>query len=183
MEHHQFDVLTRSISRHSSRRDVLRGLVAGCGLGMPQLAETVTAKKKKRKKRKPQQPQPRCSPGEQLDAIGVPGTGEGVLTRILAEGQGYRLRASGFWNSNATHGQDAFADFELANPDNSVTDFEGVRLGLSINGGSPDQWGSYHTNHVYERIVTGQGMALSLKCSDKVFTDNSGEVLVEVFCV
>jgi hypothetical protein len=105
-----------------------------------------------------------------------------VSTPVLAQGQRYRLRASGFWSSNATHGQDAFADFEFANPAAVVTTFEGVRLGLSIDGGSADVWGSYSTGHVYEREVVGQGAALSLRCSDKVHTDNSGSVLVEVLC-
>jgi hypothetical protein len=51
-----------------------------------------------------------------------------------------------------------------------------------VNGGSADFWGAYNTNHVYERVFTGQGAALSLACSDAVFTDNSGSVQVEVRC-
>ena len=42
--------------------------------------------------------------------------------------------------------------------------------------------GSYNTGHIYERVIMGQGAALSLRCSDKVFTDNSGSVLVEILC-
>jgi hypothetical protein len=101
---------------------------------------------------------------------------------VLQHGQRYRLRAIGFWNSNQTHGQDAFADFELANPNVFVAAFNGVRLGLSVDGGSADFWGAYNPNHVYERVVIGKDAALSLRCSDVVFTDNTGQVQVEVRC-
>ena len=181
MDEHQFTVLTRSSSNRPSRRAVLRGLAAaGCGLGAMRLAEDVAAKsKKKRKKRKP----PRtCQAGEQIGATVVPGSGAAVTTRVLEQGQRYRLRASGFWSSNATHGQDAFADFPFADPNDPVTTHEGVRLGLSVDGGSPSQWGNYNKFHVYEREVTGQGATLQLRCNDDVHADNSGAVLVEILC-
>ena len=143
------------------------------------LAEDVAAKsKKKRKKRKRQT----CRAGQQIGATSVPGSGAVVTTRVLEQGRRYRLRASGFWGSNATHGQDAFADFPFADPNDPVTTHEGVRLGLSVDGGSPGQWGNYNKFHVYEREVTGQGAALSLKCNDVFHTDNSGAVLVEILC-
>ena len=194
MDQNHITTLTRSLSNRPSRRDALRGLVvAGFGLGALRLSNPVEAKnKKKRNKRKnqqdqqtpqtPQTPPAICQSGTQVGAVSVPATGTSVNTPVLTAGQRYRLRASGFWSSNATHGQDAFADFEFANPAAFVTTFEGVRLGLAIDGGSADVWGSYSTGHVYEREVTGQGAALALRCSDKVHTDNSGSVLVEVLC-
>ena len=123
-----------------------------------------------------------CQPGQQVGAVSVPGTGATVTTPVLQQGQRYRLRASGFWSTNATRGLDAFADFAFADPTTPVTTFQGVRLGLSVDGGSADGWGSYTTSHVYEQEVVGQGRALSLRCSDVVHTDNSGSVLVEILC-
>ena len=67
-------------------------------------------------------------------------------------------------------------------PNASVTTAGAVRLGLSVDGGSPDLWGSYTTTHLYEREVTGQGAALSLRYTDPIVTDNSGSLLVDVFC-
>ena len=157
------------------------GAVAVVGRG--EAAEAKRKGKKKGKgKGKGKGQQAICQPGTQIGAVSVPATGVGVNTPVLAAGQRYRLRASGFWASNATNGQDAFADFPFADPTKFTTTFEGVRLGLSVNGGSPDQWGSYNTGHVYEQVVVGQGAALSLRCSDKVHTDNSGSVLVEILC-
>ncbi len=135
-------------------------------------------KKKKNKKQKGKT----CTPGQSVGSVTVPATGSAVNTPVLVAGQNYRLRATGFWTSNATHGQDAFADFELANPTVSVTTFQGTRLGLAVNGGTIDGWGSYNTNHVYERTLAGQGTAVSLAMSDVVFTDNSGSVTVDIFC-
>ena len=57
-----------------------------------------------------------------------------------------------------------------------------MRLGLSVDGGSADVWGSYTIGHVYEREVVGQGRALSLRMTDVIHADNSGSVLVEVLC-
>ena len=127
-----------------------------------------------------------CPPGSSVGAVSVPATGGTVSTPVLASGQKYRLRATGFWITNATHGNDATADFLLANPAdlaNVVKIFNGVRLGLSVDGGSPDVWGEYNVAHTYEREVTGTGAALTLKYTDPITTDNSGSLSVEVFCV
>jgi hypothetical protein len=59
----------------------------------------------------------------------------------------------------------------------------GVRVGLAVDDGSPDLWGSYTTSHLYEMTVTGQGKALSLHYVDPITADNSGALLVDVFCV
>ena len=187
------DGIARELGAVSTRRSFVHLLGAATAMSAVAVVargEAAEAKRKGRKKKKnknkntptTQTPQTICQSGSQVGAVSVPGTGASVSTPVLAQGQRYRLRASGFWSSNATHGQDAFADFEFANPNAVVTTFEGVRLGLSIDGGSADVWGSYTTNHVYEREVVGQGAALSLRCSDKVHTDNSGSVLVEVLC-
>jgi hypothetical protein len=101
---------------------------------------------------------------------------------VLAAGQRYRLRASGFWHTNSQYGNDAFATFPFADPNAPATTYQNVRLGLSIDGGSPDQWGRYTTSHIYERQIMGQGAALSLRFTDPVPADNSGSLTVEIVC-
>ena len=188
-----FDEIARDLGEVSTRRNVLRllgGAAAMSAVAVVSRGESVEAKgkrnkrnkRKNRKKNGNQQTPQTCQVGTQVGAVSVPATGTTVNTPVLTQGQRYRLRASGFWNSNATHGQDAFADFEVATPTTFVTTFQGVRLGLAVDGGSADVWGSYTTSHVYEQVVVGQGRALALGMTDLVFTDNSGSVLVEVLC-
>jgi hypothetical protein len=179
--------VSRFLNTRPSRRDVLRGLaVTGLSLATLQAPAAIEAKKKGKKgkkgKKQPQVAQV-CQPGTTAGSVSVPATGATVNTPVLAQGQVYRLRASGFWNSNVTTGNDAFAAFTFANPGVPGTTYEGIRLGLSVNGDSPDQWGSYNTSHIYERQVTGQGAALSLRYTDPQTSDNSGSLLVDIFCV
>jgi hypothetical protein len=63
-----------------------------------------------------------------------------------------------------------------------VTVADGVRVGLSVDNGSPDVWGAYTTSHIYEMTVTGQGRALTLHYADPITTDNSGSLLVDIIC-
>ena len=185
-----FDAIARDLGAVATRRTVVRllgGAAALAAVAAVSRGEAAAAKgkrhKKNRKKQKRTQPkQPTCPSGRPVGAVSVPGSGASVSTPVLSPGQRYRLRASGFWTSNATHGQDAFADFLLADPAVVVTTFAGVRLGLAVDGGSADGWGSYSPTHGYEREVVGQGAALSLRMTDLVHTDNSGSVLVEVLC-
>ena len=147
--------------------------------------EPADAKRKRNKRKKHTTPQPSqttCQSGTQLGAVSVPATGDKVNTPVLVAGQRYRLRASGFWNTNATDGNDAVAAFAFATPNAPVTVAGGVRVGLSVDDGSPDFWGSYTTTHLYEREVIGQGKALSLHYVDPITADNSGSLLVDVFC-
>jgi hypothetical protein len=184
-----FDAITRDMEEVYTRRGFVRllggaaaiGAMVAVGHAAPAVAKR-NKKNRKRKKNGNQQIPQTCQVGTPVGAVSVPATGTTVNTPVLTQGQRYRLRASGFWNSNATHGQDAFADFEVATPTTFVTTFQGVRLGLSVDGGSADVWGSYTTSHVYEQVVVGQGRALALGMTDLVFTDNSGSVLVEVLC-
>ena len=174
-----FDGISRDLGQVSTRRSIFRlfgsaaavGTVAVVGRG------EADAKRKKPKKKKKT-----CKPGTSQGSVSVPATGATVTTPVLKQGQRYRLRASGFWSTNVAYGNDAFAAFPLANPNAPETTYQGVRLGLSVDGGSPDLWGSYTTSHIYEREVVGQGAALSLRYTDPVPADNSGSLLVEVFC-
>ena len=105
-----------------SRRDVLRGLAAA-GLGLTALLGVGSCRGREQEEAEKAEKAGRTS----RPAADVPGRDEGrcrqrsatvatVSTTVLTQGQRYRLRASGFWTSNATHGQDAFADFEFADP-------------------------------------------------------------------
>ena len=130
------------------RRGVLRMLgVAALGAsGVSVLAqERSDARKKPNRNNKK-----RCKPGKSVANVQVPANGSIVTSPTLKKGQQYRLRANGFWNTNAQYGNDAFASFQFANPTTPVLTFQNVRIGLSVNGGSPDQWG-VTTAHMYEQ--------------------------------
>ena len=127
------DGIARDLGAVTTRRSMVRllgGAAAMSAVAVIARGEAAEAKRKgrkngKRKKQKTQQNQQTCTPGSQVGAVSVPGTGASVSTPVLAQGQRYRLRASGFWSSNATHGQDAFADFEFANPARRCHDLRG----------------------------------------------------------
>jgi hypothetical protein len=176
--------VTNSLNTRPSRRDVMRGLLGtGLGLAALRLPDAVEARKK-RKKRKKKQPngQTTCQPGTSIGSVRVSASGADVRTPVLAEGQRYYLRTTGFWYTNSTHGNDAFASFALNNPGVPIPEFQGVRLGLSVDGGSPDEWGSYHLTHNYEREVVGQGKTLKLQYTDPKTNDNSGSMTVDIVC-
>jgi hypothetical protein len=151
--------LTSSLRARPSRREMMRGLMA---------MATATGQT--------------CQPGTSIGSVSVPAIGSDVRTPVLAEGQRYYLRASGFWYTNATHGNDAFASFLLSNHGLSETTYQGVRLGLAVDDGSPDEWGSYHVTHLYEREVVGQGKTLKLQYTDPKTNDNSGSMTVDIVC-
>jgi hypothetical protein len=77
---------------------------------------------------------------------------------------------------------DAFAAYLFANPISPVLFNGGVRLGLAVNGESPDLWGSYNLSHVYNLVVIGKGERVSLRMLDSVYTDNARLLNVEVLC-
>jgi hypothetical protein len=124
----------------------------------------------------------RCQPGKSFATISVPANGSTATSPNLQRGQSYRLRATGFWNTNAQFGNDAFAAFPFANPNAPELTFQGVRLGLSVNGGSPDQWGSYNSGHTYEQVITGQGQGATFRFTDPQTNDNSGSLTVTIEC-
>jgi hypothetical protein len=185
MDSNRFDALTTKVGELSSRRTILKWMGGAAAGGLMAVAGHSAAdakKKKKNKKQKPQPTQQTCVPGTSIGSVSVPANGTAVSSPALAAGQRYRLRAVGFWSTNAATGNDAFAAFPLNNPNTHTTTYQGVRLGLSVNGGSPDQWGAYNPNHSYEQQVTGNGGALSLRHTDPIPADNSGSLTVDIFC-
>jgi hypothetical protein len=175
--------ITTSLHTRPSRRDALRGLLgATLGLATLRLPESGEAKKRKKRKTRKKQATAMCAPGAAVGSVKVPATGAPVSTPTLALGQRYRLQATGFWNTNATYGNDAFAAFRFANPSELALTYQNVRVGLSVNGGSPDEWGSYNITHNYEREITGQGAPMSLRYTDPGTSDNSGTLTVNIVC-
>lgn len=178
MQSSMFDRITRTLAAGASRRGVMRGLAAGlvaAAAGGLAVADT-PAKKRNRPNKKT------CKPGKVVTSVSVPANGSTATTPVLKSGQRYRLRAVGFWATNTIDGNDAFAAFPLNDPTKFTTVYEGVRLGLSVDGASPDQWGSYNSGHTYEQTISGQGRSLQLRYSDKGYSDNSGSLTVDVIC-
>ncbi|MEZ4565360.1 MAG: hypothetical protein R2853_21795 [Thermomicrobiales bacterium] len=176
--------ITTSLQTRPSRRNALRALVGSAlGLAVVRLPEDGEARKRKKRKKSKKQPSAQtCVPGTSLGIVKVPATGAKVSTPALAAGQRYRLQANGYWNTNASYGADAFASFKFANSSDIATTYQGVRIGLAVDGGSPDAWGSYHITHNYEREITGKGAPLTLHYTDPVTSDNSGSLTVDVIC-
>jgi hypothetical protein len=129
----------------------------------------------------PRKKDKRCGSPKLIDTIWVPAIGPGVLTPTFRKGRRYRLRAVGFWTTNKTHGQDAFAAFPFSNHNAPVLSYQGTRLGLGIDNDGPDQWGAYNPNHVYERYLVGSGVGYVIYNTDPDKSDNSGSVFVEVY--
>lgn len=187
MDSTRFKSLSDALTGQLSRRQAVQWLAVGGAsavLVRTGLQDSAAKKGRKGKKGKGKTQTPaRCTPGSSIGSVNVPASGATVTTPVLTAGQRYRLRASGFWVTNAQYGNDAFAAFPFSNPNAPELTFNNVRLGLSVDGGSPDQWGSYNAGHIYEREVTGTGAALSLKFTDPATNDNSGSLTVEIFCV
>ena len=112
----------------------------------------------------------------------MPSNGTEITTPVLERGQRYTLRASGFWSTNGSYFNDAAAAFHAADPRDVHLFHNGVRLGLSVDGGSPDVWGTYALSHEYTTAVTGQGREVSLRMQDSVYTDNARLLNLEVIC-
>ena len=183
MDTRRFDTLATKVGEISSRRTILKWIGGAAASGLVAVASHTAADAKKKNKKQKPQPQPQtCVPGTSIGSVSVPATGAAVNSPALVAGQRYRLRAVGFWSTNATTGNDAFAAFLLNNQNVPTTTFQGVRLGLAVNGGSPDQWGSYNPNHTYEQQITGNGGAVSLRYTDPIPADNTGTLTVDVFC-
>lgn len=188
MDLSRFGGLVASLETTSPRRQIVKFLAGGAATGLVGLTmvNAADAKKKgKKKKNKKKQPLPQgtqCPTGSRIGTVSVPATGATVTTPVLINGQRYRLRATGFWSTNAVYGNDAFAAFKFATPQVPEKEFQGVRLGLSVDGGSPEQWGTYNPDHTYEMDVTGRGAPISLRFTDPITTDNSGSLVVDITC-
>lgn len=175
-----------------TRRTAVRGLIAsfaamaGGGIVATEAARQKSKNRKKRggKGQTPPKGNPGgvCKPGSRIAFLSVPSNGNEIVTPVLEQGQRYTLRASGFWSTNGDFFNDAAAAFQAANPRNVSLFDNGVRLGLSVDGGSPEIWGAYVLSHEYTTSVVGQGRAVSLRMQDSVYTDNARLLNLEVIC-
>ena len=177
MDGKRFDRLVESLSEATTRRRAMRLLGGAVALAAAdRLTGAASAKNAA-----PRKKDKRCGSAKLIGAIWVPATGPGVLTPRFLKGRRYRLRAVGFWTTNTTHGQDAFAAFPFNNHNAPVLTYQGTRLGLAIDNDGPDQWGAYNSKHVYERYLVGRGSGYVIYNTDPDKSDNSGSVFVEVY--
>lgn len=170
-------------SARGTRRSTLRTLSATfLALAGGGAAVAEAGKKGKKKGKGKGKSRKTCRSGRIVASLAVPATGGEVFTPALSKGQRYTLRAFGSWSTNATFQCDAVAAFQNGNPAVPHFNDNGVRLGLSLDGRSPDIWGAYSITHTYATSVVGKGRRLSLRMQDSGYTDNSGVLNVDVIC-
>jgi hypothetical protein len=187
-----FDNSVRMLTPGASRRTALRGLAAGLlAMAGGAIATDSLAKKKRKKKGKkpknspqdpPRNPPKTCPEGTLFAELSVLADGSQTFTPVLKKGQVYVLRASGYWSTNGDYMCDAFAAFLWKDQRSPVMYNNGVRLGLWVDGLSPDHWGSYTQSHTYHFIVIGKGKPISLQMLDSVYSDNGRHLYVDVLC-
>jgi hypothetical protein len=135
-------------------------------------------------------PQSACSEVTSIALINVPSNGNIVETPVLKKGQIYHLRAEGWWAQGGEYANDAYARYRY-HADAEYNLYEnGVRLGISVNGQSPDLWGSsadpdenYELNHRYTMALVGKDGPATLRVQDSNYNDNSRDLYVEVVCI
>jgi hypothetical protein len=183
LDSHQFDRIVATLETSLDRRGALRvfGLAALGAVSMNRLVQE-DAGARRRKKKKATNTKI-CTPGKTIATLKVPSNGVTVNSPALTKGQRYRVQASGFWNANAQYGNDACAAFPFANPNAPEFTYRNLRLGLLMNSIPPGAWGNYNTQHVYEQLFTGDGLALAFRNLDPVVEDNSGFITVTIECV
>jgi hypothetical protein len=188
-----FDSIVTNLASGARRRLVLQGLAAGLmataggSVTSNALAKSHRSKKKGRRSPNPgPNPTPAaqsiCPPGKSLGFIGVPADGSQVFTPVLEKDVSYLLRATGFWSTNGNDAVDAFAGFAFANQTQTFLFSNGIRVGLAVNGESPDNWGHYAESHEYNLVLIGKGQRASLQMLDSDFRDNARLLNVEVLC-
>jgi hypothetical protein len=190
------DRTAKALASGASRRSVLRGLAAAlaatAGGG---IASSALAKKKRQKKRnKPAptptpdpRPQSACSEVTTIAFVSARADGSVVETPVLKKGQIYHLRADGWWGEGGEYATDAYARFRFKAPSEHTLFDGGVRVGLSVNGNSPDLWSNkldgYDQSHRYTMAIVGKDAPATLKMIDSDYSDNHRELTVEVVCI
>jgi hypothetical protein len=191
------DHAVKAVTSGRSRRAVVRSLAGGLlAVASGEIATDTLAKKKrkqkpkKKSKRKPKtsppttppNPPTTCPQGTLFAEVSVLADGSQSFTPVLEEGQVYILRAHGYWSTNGDYMCDAFAAFLWKDQRSPVMYYNGVRLGLAVDGLPPDQWGTYSQSHTYHQIVIGKGKPVSLQMLDSVYSDNGRHLYVDVLC-
>jgi hypothetical protein len=195
------DDTDRMVATGASRRTALRSLAAGLlALAGGAIATDSLAKKRKRKRKKKGTPKPQptpdprpqsaCSEVTSIAFINVPSDGSIVETPVLKKGQIYHLRAEGWWAQGGEYANDAYARYRY-HADAEYNLYEnGVRLGISVNGQSPDLWGhsadpdeNYKLSHRYTMALVGKDAPATLRVQDSNYNDNSRDLYVDVVCI
>jgi hypothetical protein len=171
-------------------RGLAAALAATAGGG---IASNALAKKKRKKKGKKPTPKPNpgpqsaCSEVTTITFLSVPADGSIVETPILKKGQIYHLRADGWWGTDGEYAIDAYARFRWPAPSEHTLHHGGVRVGLSVNGNSPDLWGntpdSYDQSHRYTMALVGKGAPATLRMIDSDYSNNHRLLTVELVCI
>ena len=195
-----FDHTVKAFAGHRSRRAVVRGLAAGLlAAASGGFASDTLAKKRKRKRKKgtsksqptpDPKPQSVCSEVTSIALINVPSDGSIVETPVLKKGQIYHLRAEGWWAQGGEYANDAYARYRYHAENEYNLSENGVRLGISVNGQSPDLWGpsadpaeNYNLGHTYTMALVGKDAPVTLRVQDSNYHDNSRDLYVEVVCI
>ena len=152
-----------------TRRGALRFLAAAVmgSAGIAALGGVSGEAKKKRGKKGKKPGNGLCGRDRKLAELKVLSDGSIVQTPVLEPGRSYRLRVSGAVTGTtslqAPVGIDAGYIFTNGGPQFIAHDvFAEVNYGLAVDGAAAS-WGDYAANHVYERVVEGNGERLALR--------------------
>lgn len=169
-------------NRRSAVRNLTATLLALAGGGVAVAGARKKQKRKTGRNSSGSQRRKTCRRGRILANLAVPADGSEISTPVLRKRQRYTLRATGFWATNGSYFNDAVAAFLAADPSQVAFTDLGVRLGLSVDGRSPDIWGAYTPAHEYTMSLPGQERRVSLRMQDSDYADNSRLLNVEVIC-
>jgi hypothetical protein len=99
---------------------------------------------------------------------------------ILEEGANYFFVASGTHVLASSSGREADANyFEQVGTSNWTNPLPTANVHLRVTGVS--SWGSYQSDHIYGAFATGDGNELKPWISDSNYTDNVGNLYLEVY--
>ena len=130
---------------------------------------------------------------QNLETILVPANGAPrTTTVVLQSGQTYTIRVSGTVNVGGAGTGTADAEFaNFSDVPNSLSDDCDnagtlVDVGLAINDTQIDanrlpNWGEFNVGHVYEVQYIGTGAPITFSFHDCNFSDNSGNLVVQIF--
>jgi hypothetical protein len=125
-----------------------------------------------------------------LETLTIPCDGTTVVSStVLTNGVTFTLRASGTCTvANNVPGPDVLGDAEFFDTDfsNPQDSFAGTDLGIAIDDDVLDdpkspKWGSFDISHIYSIDFIGSGSTISLNFHDPNFSNNSGDLTVEIF--
>jgi hypothetical protein len=122
-----------------------------------------------------------------VDTLTLPVDGSDVVsTFVLQDGEGYRLRASGVCiPRDGDEGDAEWYDFSDPKTMDTIGTTD-VGIGIDdpiVDGTKTPFWGPYSTSHVYVVDFVGKGAPITAKYHDPVYSNNAGELTVEVLAL